>query len=139
MATHNRDPQWRPTFIRSIARDRELVEHRAVFVDEARTQRRGAGIEHHRALQRQPVRTATRRLAADSARATDILLAHVAGCFYLGVLCFLQGRGYVIPQDIKSIGLDVLRHRILLSYEAEAEELNADDIILKIFENVEVP
>ena len=52
---------------------------------------------------------------------------------------FLQGRGYVIPQDIKSIGLDVLRHRILLSYEAEAEDLTADDIILKIFENVEVP
>lgn len=52
---------------------------------------------------------------------------------------FLQGRGYVIPQDIKSIGLDVLRHRILLSYEAEAEDLKADDIILKIFENVEVP
>jgi len=52
---------------------------------------------------------------------------------------FLQGRGYVIPQDIKSIGLDVLRHRILLGYEAEAEDLTADDIILKIFENVEVP
>jgi MoxR-like ATPase len=52
---------------------------------------------------------------------------------------FLQGRGYVIPQDIKSIGLDVLRHRILLSYEAEAEDLTTDDIILKIFENVEVP
>jgi len=52
---------------------------------------------------------------------------------------FLQGRGYVIPQDIKSIGLDVLRHRVLLSYEAEAEDLTSDDIILKIFENVEVP
>jgi len=52
---------------------------------------------------------------------------------------FLQGRGYVIPQDIKSIGLDVLRHRILLSYEAEAEDLTADDIVMKIFENVEVP
>jgi MoxR-like ATPase len=52
---------------------------------------------------------------------------------------FLQGRGYVIPQDIKSIGLDVLRHRVLLSYEAEAEDLTADDILLKIFENVEVP
>jgi MoxR-like ATPase len=52
---------------------------------------------------------------------------------------FLQGRAYVIPQDIKSIGLDVLRHRILLSYEAEAEDLTSDDIVLKIFENVEVP
>ena len=52
---------------------------------------------------------------------------------------FLQGRGYVTPQDIKSIGLDVLRHRVLLTYEAEAEELSSDDIIMKIFDNVEVP
>ena len=52
---------------------------------------------------------------------------------------FLQGRGYVIPQDIKSIGFDVLRHRVLLSYEAEAEDLTPDDIITKIFENIEVP
>ena len=52
---------------------------------------------------------------------------------------FLQGRGYVVPQDIKSIGFDVLRHRIILSYEAEAEDLTTDDIITKIFENIEVP
>jgi MoxR-like ATPase len=52
---------------------------------------------------------------------------------------FLQGRGYVTPQDVKSIGLDVLRHRVLLSYEAEAEELTSDDIVMKIFDNVEVP
>ena len=52
---------------------------------------------------------------------------------------FLQGRGYVTPQDIKSIGLDVLRHRVLLTYEAEAEELTSDDIIMKVFDNVEVP
>jgi MoxR-like ATPase len=52
---------------------------------------------------------------------------------------FLQGRGYVTPQDIKSIGLDVLRHRVLLTYEAEAEELTSDDIVIKIFDNVEVP
>jgi MoxR-like ATPase len=52
---------------------------------------------------------------------------------------FLQGRGYVTPQDVKSIGLDVLRHRVLLTYEAEAEELTADDIVTRIFDNVEVP
>ena len=52
---------------------------------------------------------------------------------------FLQGRGYVTPQDIKSVGLDVLRHRVLLTYEAEAEELTSDDIVMKIFDNVEVP
>jgi MoxR-like ATPase len=52
---------------------------------------------------------------------------------------FLQGRGYVIPEDIKVIGSDVLRHRILITYEAEAEGLTSDDIIAKIFGGVEVP
>jgi MoxR-like ATPase len=52
---------------------------------------------------------------------------------------FLHGRGYVTPQDIKSIGRDVLRHRIILSYEAEAENLTTDDIITKIFDTIEVP
>jgi len=52
---------------------------------------------------------------------------------------FLQGRGYVTPQDIKSIGLDVLRHRIIVTYEAEAEEKTSEDIVKKIFEEVEVP
>ena len=52
---------------------------------------------------------------------------------------FLQGRGYVVPHDIKSIGLDVLRHRIILTYEAEAENVTADDILKKIFDTLEVP
>lgn len=52
---------------------------------------------------------------------------------------FLQGRGYVTPQDVKSIGLDVLRHRVIISYEAEAEELTSDDVVQKIFDEIEVP
>jgi len=52
---------------------------------------------------------------------------------------FIQGRGYVTPQDIKSIGPDVLRHRVIVSYEAEAEEKTAEDIIKKIFAEIEVP
>ncbi len=52
---------------------------------------------------------------------------------------FLQGRGYVTPQDIKSIGLDVLRHRIIISYEAEAEEKTSEDLIKRIFDEIEVP
>jgi MoxR-like ATPase len=52
---------------------------------------------------------------------------------------FVQRRGYVTPQDVKSIGLDVLRHRIIPSYEAEAEEKTSEDIIKRIFEEVEVP
>lgn len=52
---------------------------------------------------------------------------------------FLQGRAYVTPQDIKSIGLDVLRHRVLISYEAEALDMTSDDLILKIFDKIDVP
>jgi len=52
---------------------------------------------------------------------------------------FIQGRGYVTPQDIKSIGADVLRHRIIVSYEAEAEEKTSEDIIKRIFDEIEVP
>lgn len=52
---------------------------------------------------------------------------------------FIQGRGYVTPQDIKSIGPDVLRHRVIISYEAEAEEKTSEDIIKRIFDEVEVP
>ncbi len=52
---------------------------------------------------------------------------------------FLQGRGYVTPQDIKSIGYDVLRHRIMPSYEAEAEEMKSEDIIKTIFDKVPIP
>lgn len=52
---------------------------------------------------------------------------------------FLNGRGYVTPEDIKAIGLDVLRHRVLLSYEAEAENVSADNIVTQIFDAVDVP
>jgi MoxR-like ATPase len=52
---------------------------------------------------------------------------------------FLQGRGYVTPQDVKMIGTDVLRHRVIVSYEAEAEEKTSEDIIKTIFDNIEVP
>ena len=52
---------------------------------------------------------------------------------------FLQRRGYVVPQDIKSIGMDVLRHRVILTYEAEAENVTADDILKSLFDTIEVP
>ncbi len=55
------------------------------------------------------------------------------------VYAFLSGRGYVTPQDIKHVGLDVLRHRIILSFEAEAEDISSDDIIQTLFDSVEVP
>jgi MoxR-like ATPase len=52
---------------------------------------------------------------------------------------FLRGRGYITPEDVKTIGMDVLRHRIILTYEAEAEELTTEDIVQKVFDTVEVP
>jgi MoxR-like ATPase len=52
---------------------------------------------------------------------------------------FMQGRGYVVPNDIKIIGPDILRHRIILTYEAEAEEIKVDEMIQKIFAGVDVP
>jgi MoxR-like ATPase len=52
---------------------------------------------------------------------------------------FLRHRGYVSPEDVKAVGHDVLRHRIVLTYEAEAEEITSEDIIRRLFEHVEVP
>lgn len=52
---------------------------------------------------------------------------------------FIHGRGYVTPQDVKTIGMDILRHRVIITYEAEAEEMTSEDVIRKIFDEVEVP
>jgi MoxR-like ATPase len=52
---------------------------------------------------------------------------------------FLQGRGYATPQDVKSVGADVLRHRIIVSYEAEAEEVTSEQIIERVFAGLPVP
>ena len=52
---------------------------------------------------------------------------------------FIDGRGYVLPEDVKSVGPDVLRHRVITTYEAEAEEVTPDDIVRRLFEAVEVP
>jgi MoxR-like ATPase len=52
---------------------------------------------------------------------------------------FLQGRGYVTPEDVKQVAPDVLRHRIIVSYEAEAEDISSADIVQRILDHVEVP
>jgi MoxR-like ATPase len=54
-------------------------------------------------------------------------------------VAFLRGRGYVVPEDVKEIAKDVLRHRILLTYEAEAENVTSDTVVDRILERVEVP
>ena len=52
---------------------------------------------------------------------------------------FLQGRGYVTPDDVLSIGMDVLRHRVAITYEAEAEEKTSETVVQKIFDELPVP
>ena len=52
---------------------------------------------------------------------------------------FIKGRGYVVPHDVKSIGMDVLRHRVAVNYEAEAEGISSEDLITAVFDSIEVP
>ena len=52
---------------------------------------------------------------------------------------FLRGRGFVTPEDVKAIGPDVLRHRLIITYEAEAEELDSDAVVQRVFDHIEVP
>jgi MoxR-like ATPase len=52
---------------------------------------------------------------------------------------FLRRRGYVTPEDVKAIGPDVLRHRLVLTYEADAEEVTPEQVVKRVFEVVEVP
>ncbi len=52
---------------------------------------------------------------------------------------FLRHRGYVTPEDVRSIGMDVLRHRLIVTYEAEAEEVTAEDVVRKVLNKIEVP
>ena len=52
---------------------------------------------------------------------------------------FLNGRGYVIPDDIKDVAMDVLRHRVMPTYEAEAENITSDDIVKILLDNTQVP
>jgi MoxR-like ATPase len=52
---------------------------------------------------------------------------------------FLNGRGYVTPHDVKSIGIEVLRHRVAVSYEAEAESISSEEIVNRVFEGMPVP
>jgi MoxR-like ATPase len=51
----------------------------------------------------------------------------------------MQGRGYVTPQDVKAVALDVVRHRIAVTYEAEAEQIRSEQIVNRILEQVAIP
>jgi MoxR-like ATPase len=60
-------------------------------------------------------------------------------CLAARANAFLAGRGYVTPQDVKDIAFEVMRHRILLTYEAEAEERTSDDVVRQVLDTVPVP
>ena len=98
--------------------------------------------------------TASLRRISSSADARDVKIcgpiplrtkygASPRASIYLAIaakaFAFLQGRGYVTPQDVKTIGMDVLRHRVIITYEAEAEEMTSEDVIQKVFDEVPVP
>jgi MoxR-like ATPase len=51
----------------------------------------------------------------------------------------IEGRSYVTPDDVKNVGMDILRHRLILTYRAEAEDVAPEDLIKKIFNAIEVP
>ena len=52
---------------------------------------------------------------------------------------FLRGRGYVLPEDVKAIAPDVLRHRVITTYEAEAEQITSDDVVRRVLDAVRTP
>ena len=86
------------------------------------------------------------RTPADYGLATERLIQYGASpraTIYLTLAsrahAFIKGRGYVTPEDVKAVGPDVLRHRIILTYEAEAEEITTDDIVGQALDAVEVP
>jgi len=90
--------------------------------------------------------TATRKPEGSGLKDVKRLIDYGAsprGSIYLiksaKALAFLKQRGFVIPEDIKEIAYDVLRHRIILSYEADAEEIKSEDVIKQILDAVEVP
>jgi len=68
-----------------------------------------------------------------------IVLAGLGVFYVTSMLRTFRHRGYVTPEDVKAIGPDVLRHRVVLTYEAEAEEVSAEQIVRRVVEVVEVP
>ena len=52
---------------------------------------------------------------------------------------FLEGRGFVTPEDVRAVAMDVMRHRIIVTYEAEAEEVTPEDVVQRVLDTIEVP
>ena len=54
-------------------------------------------------------------------------------------VAFLEGRGFVTPEDVRAVAMDVMRHRIIVTYEAEAEEVTPEDVVQRVLDTIEVP
>jgi MoxR-like ATPase len=127
-----------PTAIKEVATLEQLREARAVVRDIYVDDRVKDYIVSVVRATREPDRHGLKELAglihygASPRASINLALAGMAHAF-------LRQRGYVTPEDIKAIGHDVLRHRLVLSYEAEAEEVTAEQIVRRVFEAVEVP
>jgi len=114
-----------------ITRLRKLTD--SIFIDEKIQEYIVSIVEASRNPEKYNLKIADLIRYGGSPRAT-IFLAMAAKAH-----AFMQGRGYVTPQDVKSIAMDVLRHRVIITYEAEAEEKSSEDIVQQILDNVEVP
>jgi MoxR-like ATPase len=123
---------------RSIVKPEQLIQARKVVRDVYMDDRVKDYIVNIVFATRQPAGSGLNELApliehGASPRAS-IALAMAARAH-----AFMRHRGYVTPEDVKAIGPDVLRHRIILSYEAEAEEVSSEEVVRRVFEVVEVP
>ncbi|MFW6365698.1 MAG: AAA family ATPase [Spirochaetota bacterium] len=112
-----------------LVRKREIIE--SVYIDRKLLQYIVSIVDYTRNPKSEEI---GRFLEYGASPRASIALMKASRC-----IAFMNGRGYVTPEDIKEIGLDVLRHRIILSYEAEAEELDTDKVCRMIFDDVEVP
>ena len=127
-----------PTAVKQVASIEQLKEARAVvrdiYVDDRVKDYIVAVVRATREPERHGLKELSGLIHYGASPRASINLA-LAGKAH----AFLRQRGYVTPEDIKAIGHDVLRHRLVLSYEAEAEEVTAEQVVRKIFEAVEVP
>jgi len=127
-----------PPKIKTVASLEHLVESRAVvrdiYIDERVKQYIVSVVHATRNPQRAGISDLAGLIHYGASPRASIALA-----FAGKAIAFLRRRGYVTPEDIKAIGPDVLRHRLVLTYEAEAEEVSSEDVVRRVFEAVEVP
>lgn len=116
----------------AITTARSLVG--SVFVDDAIREYIVRIVFATREPQDYGLRDLTNLIAYGGSPRATIYLAQAARAYAL-----LDRRGYVIPEDVKAVAMDVLRHRVIVTYEAEAEEMTSDDVVARVLNTVDVP